>query len=574
MKTVVLFVVLFVLVLPLKAQWVWHNPIQAKENVIQGQGWPEELKGSYARLPDQAKELIRREVWSLSRNNAGIAVHFYSNSPQIKVRYQVSGSYAMPHMPSTGVSGVDLYARNQEGEDYWCAAKYSFGDTIVYNYNDVVYDVRHGKGYEFRLYLPLYNTVKWLEIGVPAGSSFEFIPRRMEKPVVVYGTSIAQGACASRPGMAWTAILERELDRPLINLGFSGNGKLEKNMIDFINKIEAAVYVLDCMPNMYKEDDPEELLVAAVKQIREQHPQTPVLITEHDGYTNERTNAGQREAYTRANAGARKAYERLKNEGVVGLYFLSHGEIGMDMEAMVDGVHPTDYGMMIYARAYEKVLRDILKEPVGEYSTTRPVRQRREADGYNWNARHATILQMNRENPPVGLILGNSIVHYWGGYPEVRWKNGKASWDKWMEPAGFRNLGFGWDRIENVLWRVYHDELSGFEAKKIVLMIGTNNLADDTDDEIVAGMRLLVEAIKERQPAANIKVVGILPRRGVEDRIALLNNRIEKVVSLLGVEFCDAGSGLLVSGKIDEKLFKDGLHPNEKGYEKIVRKIK
>lgn len=574
MKIIALFVVLFALVSPLKAQWVWHNPLQAEENVVQGQGWPEELKGSYARLPEQAKELVRSAVWGLSRNNAGVAIHFYSNSPRIRVRYQVAGGYAMPHMPSTGVSGVDLYARNQDGDDYWCAAKYSFGDTVVYDYRDLVYNSRHGKGYEYRLYLPLYNSVKWLEIGVPEGNYFEFIPRRTEKPIVVYGTSIAQGACASRPGMAWTSILERKLDRPLINVGFSGNGKLEKNVIDFINRIDAAVYVLDCMPNMYKDDDPEELLVAAVKQIREKHPETPVLITEHDGYTNERTNAGQREAYTKANIAARKAYEQLKQEGVAGLYFLSHGEIGMDMEAMVDGVHPTDYGMVIYAQAYEKVLRDILKEPVGEYTTTRPVRQRREADGYDWNARHSSIIRMNRENPPTALILGNSIVHYWGGFPEANWTYGNVTWKKWMEPAGYRNLGFGWDRIENVLWRVYHDELSGFQAKNIVLMIGTNNLEGCTDDEIVSGMRLLVEAIKERQSVAKLKVVGILPRRGMEDRIALLNGRIEKVVSLLGAEFCDAGTALLVSGKIDEKLFKDGLHPNEKGYEKIVRKIK
>lgn len=575
MKICTLCFLFVVLSLHLDAQVVWYNPASAKENILQGQGWPEDLKGSYARLPQQAKEKVRPEVWGLSRNSAGIAVHFYSNAPRIKVRYQVAGGYSMPHMPTTGVSGVDLYARHMDGDDYWCAAKYSFGDTVVFDYQDLVYNNFHKKGYEYRLYLPLYNSVKWLEIGVPADSYVEFIPRRTEKPVVVYGTSIAQGACASRPGMAWTSILERKLDRPLINLGFSGNGKLERGVLDFINDVDAAVYILDCMPNMYKGDDPEELLVAAVKQIREKHPQTPVVITEHDGYTNEWTNAKSRELYSATNKAARKAYQRLEQEGVARLYYLSHEQIGMNMDGMVDGVHPTDWGMVMYAQAYEKVLRNALQEPVGESATTRPVRQRREADGYEWNTRHARILEMNRENPPKALIIGNSIVNYWGGEPVAQYLYGKKVWEKQMKPEGYRNLGFGWDRIENVLWRVYHDELSGVQAEKIVLMIGTNNLEINTDREIVNGIKFLTQQIQVRQPLAKIKVVGILPRRGMEERISLLNKEIEKAVRPCEVVFVEAGEGLLnASGKIDESMFLDGLHPNEKGYEKIVRKIK
>lgn len=575
MKICTLFILLFTLSLRLDAQWMWHNPVSVEENVLQGQGWPEALKGSYARLPQQAKEAVRSDVWGLSRNSAGVAVHFYSNAPRIKIRYQVTGGYSMPHMPATGVTGVDLYARHMDGDDYWCAAKYSFGDTIVFDYQDIVYNNFHKKGYEYRLYLPLYNSVKWLEIGVPADCYFEFIPRRTEKPIVVYGTSIAQGACASRPGMAWTSILERKLDRPLINFGFSGNGKLEKGMLDFMNEVDAAVYILDCMPNMYQGDDPEELLVAAVKQIREKRPQTPVLITEHSGYTNERTNAKQREAYSETNKAARKAYQRLAQEGVTRLYYLSHEEIGMNMDGMVDGVHPTDWGMVMYAQAYEKVLRNVLQEPLGEDRTMRPVRQRREADGYEWNTRHSRILEMNREDPPKALIIGNSIVNYWGGEPAAPYLYGKKVWEKWMKPEGYRNLGFGWDRIENVLWRVYHGELTGFQADKIVLMIGTNNLESDTDSEIVGGIRFLTQQIRVRQPLAEIKVVGILPRLGMEKRIALINKEIEKAVSPCQVVFVEAGAGLLKpSGEIDESLFRDGLHLNEKGYEKIVRKIK
>lgn len=135
----------------------------------------------------------------------------------------------MPHMLSTGVSGVDLYTMDCDGKQYWCAANYQFGDTIRYTYNDLTYRNTHNNGNEFTLYLPLYNGVKSLQIGVPEGSRFDFVYPPSEKPIVIYGTSIAQGACASRPGMAWANILQRKLDMPIVNLGFSGNGQLDEN---------------------------------------------------------------------------------------------------------------------------------------------------------------------------------------------------------------------------------------------------------------------------------------------------------------------------------------------------------
>ena len=196
-------------------------------------------------------------MWNLSHNSAGLIIRFRSNSAKITVRYTVGGAMNMPHMPSTGVSGVDLYAKNSDGTWLWSAGRFSFGDTVVYQYTGIdPKDIYHNHGREYRLYLPLYNSVRWMEIGVPDTSSLSFLPLRAEKPVVVYGTSIAQGGCASRPGMAWTAILGRSLDRPLINLGFSGNGRLEKELTGLLTEVDASLYILDCLP---EPDQPEGL---------------------------------------------------------------------------------------------------------------------------------------------------------------------------------------------------------------------------------------------------------------------------------------------------------------------------
>lgn len=568
MKIVSLLLAL-ALYLPAQAQWKWFNPSTVGYPVIQGQGFTSETGNAFVRLPDRAKDKVRADVWNLSRNSAGLAIHFYSDAPQLRVRYGVSGSFSMPHMPATGVSGIDLYTINSDG--IWQrspAGQYSFGDTVQYTFGPFSKDKYHNKGYEYRLYLPLYNTVKWLEVGTPENSSIEFIPKRKEKPIVIYGTSIAQGACASRAGMAWTNIVARSLDQPLINLGFSGNGRLEPEVIDFICETDARLFVLDCLPNLSNRNETEltKLITNAVHQIRKSRT-APILLVEHASGCNF---YGTPEAI-KCNETSRKVYDTLLASGVKNLYYLSCPEINLQGDALVDNIHPNDLGMQREADAYETAIRKILNEPVGSLQTTCPVTQRREPNNYEWQKRHREVLSLNETNHPKAIIIGNSITHFWGGLPTSSIQSGKESWNKYMQPAGFNNLGYGYDRIENVLWRIYHGELDGYQAEKIVLMIGTNNLYTDSENDIVEGLRFLLSAIKTRQPKADIKVMGILPRRDGEKKVITINKMIRQMVKHEGYRFVDASAPLLQKdGKINEKLFRDGLHPNEDGYMKIA----
>jgi len=345
--------------------YTWWNPAKDNVAVIEGQAWPKEIKNLYDRLPARAEKTVRAAVWELSNNAAGLLIRFKTNSPEIIIRYKVAGELAFPHMPATGVSGVDLYAVNNNGGWLWCAARYSFGDTIQYRFSGLdTTGTSHTKGREYRLYLPLYNTVHWLEIGVPSSVLFNPLPARQEKPVVVYGTSIAQGACASRPGMTWTSILERKLARPLINLGFSGNGRLEKELIDMMTEIDASIYILDCLPNLTAPDmEPEETkrrIIASVTLLQQRRSGVPILLVEHGGYTDGLINQGRREYYTDVNQLMKQAFTELQLKGIKNIFLLTKEEINLDIDCMVDGTHPTDAGMLRYAEAYERKIRKIL----------------------------------------------------------------------------------------------------------------------------------------------------------------------------------------------------------------------
>jgi lysophospholipase L1-like esterase len=265
----------------------------------------------------------------------------------------------------------------------------------------------------------------------------------------------------------------------------------------------------------------------------------------------------------------------MKKDGLKNIYLLTDSLIGLDQESTVDGTHPNDIGMLKHAEAYEKIIRQILGEEKGDLRTTVPVRQRRDHATYDFTERHEAVLETVREKLPSVVLIGNSITHFWGGPPDGAHKTGSESWKKYFDPLNTVNLGFGWDRIENVLWRVHHGELDGYLAEMIVINIGTNNLSiGDTDDEILRGLKNLTGAVRQHQAYSRIFLSGIYPRRDFEQRIEVLNSKIGLLAKQINVDYMNPGIVLLAKDKtIDETLFTDGLHPNKEGYEKLGAEI-
>lgn len=333
----------------------------AKHLDVEGKGWTE-TKTLFSRLPAKAEGRVREPVWSLSQQTAGLCVRFVTDATELYARWTVTlTNPQLPTMAASGISGLDLYARSSHGMWQWagCATPEKYPS----NEAKLLTGAPQGQR-EYLLYLPLYNGVTSLEIGIPAQSKvFRPVPRASAlAPIVCYGTSITQGACASRPGLCYPAILGRRFDRPAINLGFSGNGEMEPEMAQLLAEIDAAVYLIDCLPNMDRLQI-ETRVVPFVTLLRKARPNTPIVLVEDRLFAEDSLKGWLKQQNADLNPALLAAYQQLQASGVPNLHYIRGGTnlMGNDGEGTGDGSHPNDIGFMRAAQVFEAVLRPLLK---------------------------------------------------------------------------------------------------------------------------------------------------------------------------------------------------------------------
>lgn len=352
--------------------WVRTGAAEAKTNTqelawtdirmlnVEGRGW-NETKAFFDRLPAKAEKMVRPPVWTLSRHSAGMLVRFVTGATRIHARWAVtSANLAMPHMSATGVSGLDLYVKRADGKWRWLAVGMPHART---NSVELVSGLPPEER-EYLLYLPLYNGTEFLELGVPAGESIRAAGAwgpGNRKPILFYGTSILHGACASRPGMPHTAILGRRFHWPTINLGFSGNGKMEPELVELLAELDPAVYVLDCLPNMTVENT-KERVEPFVRRLRQAHPETPIVLVEDRVFANAFMWPAVMKYHQDNHRELRAAFERLQKSRIKRLYYIKGDRLfGDDGEGTVDGSHPSDLGFVRQADVLAPVLKSLLK---------------------------------------------------------------------------------------------------------------------------------------------------------------------------------------------------------------------
>lgn len=331
---------------------IWTD---AQSLTVDGRAW-NNTESFYDRLPAKAKQMVREPVWRLSHNSAGISVRFVTTAKEFFIRWKlISSNLAMPHMPSTGVSGVDVYLKEKNNKWHFLGNGRPGGNPYsiaVFKASDT-----SGNKSEYCVYLPLYNGVSSVEIGVSGrGVLVEKTASKNtdQKPIVFYGTSITQGGCASRPGLVHTSIISRNMNYPVINLGFSGNGQMEPELAELISEIDASVYVIDCMRNMTVEQV-KQRVDPFIRRLHAVHPNIPVLIVEESDFRN--SFPSERGALLK------ESIIRLNNEGIKNLYYLPGDNLlGDDFEGTVDGIHPNDIGFIRQAEVFQKALQEIINK--------------------------------------------------------------------------------------------------------------------------------------------------------------------------------------------------------------------
>lgn len=238
-------------------------------------------------------------------------------------------------------------------------------------------------------------------------------------------------------------------------------------------------------------------------------------------------------------------------------------------------------GGTVKAAAFEgnkrvgEVRTQVVPGPGPKNTALVPLTQNRDWKSYDWVTRHNEILALNQPGAMRAdvVFLGDSITHFWSGEPKAKRVAGKESWEKWIAPHHPINLGYGWDRTENVLWRLRHGEIAGLKPKAFVVLIGTNNLSGfNPPAETAEGVAEVCRELRRQAPQAKILLLAILPRQAKPDatrqRVTDTNKLLQAQASQIADAYLDLTDKLVeADGSILKETMNDYLHPTNKGYE-------
>jgi len=298
-------------------------------------------------LPARLKQLFT--------HGAGMFIAFKSNTASISLKWCVTNAKPLPYMTSFSNKGFDLYVKQN---DKWQFAGVA-PSTATCSEKNIIADMGEEEK-EFILYLPVYDETRSLEIGVEKKADIKPIPDPFKKRILIYGSSIVQGAGTSRSGMTYPAQLTRQTGLNFINFGLSGMAKMEPEVADIVASVEADAYILDCVPNSAPSII-KERTANLVKTIREKHPKTPIIVMQsiirEGGYANKRVGKYVKDQ----NVAIQNEVMNLLNGGMKDLYFITSEQLlGNDHEGSIDGTHPNDLGYFRMASTLKNEILQIL----------------------------------------------------------------------------------------------------------------------------------------------------------------------------------------------------------------------
>ncbi|WP_257469159.1 SGNH/GDSL hydrolase family protein [Bacillus sp. D386] len=347
----------------------WHNPKEEPFR-ISGFAWFNK-EGRYRRLPAQPDYEIPERVDELANHTSGGQISFRTNASRLEIKVKLTAAADMGHMTALGQCGFDIYVGEPGQKSYYASAipsllDQSFERTIWDFYSNGQHSKEQSR--EVTLNFPLYQGVEEVFIGTNLSAIIEPpTPYVSDNRVLFYGTSITQGACASRPGMSYTNILSRRFHLEFINLGFSGSGRGEQGVALTIREIERpACFVLDYEANVsfmeYK-----ATLIPFIESYREYHPDVPIIIISRIPFVQDKL-IGEYEDFQARRKYSKSTVVQLRQQGDTQVSFIDGAALLGEYwhECTVDGIHPNDLGFMEMANRIESALTPLRSLKAGD----------------------------------------------------------------------------------------------------------------------------------------------------------------------------------------------------------------
>ena len=351
----------------------WYSPLN--KNMFNAYGSESFYEGDYARLSsaerDEIKPISQAVEW-LSHHTAGLQLKFKTNSTRILIDVKLNDYHNMHHMPATGQCGFDLYVFDEKMQEFVHHA------TTTYDIKEKEYRAELSHFYqisnelierEYILNFPLYQGVKELKIGLDTDSVTTPSYFKNDGKIVIYGTSIAQGGCVSRPGLMYSNILSRWLDMEVYNQGYSGSAMLEPLMGNILGKIpNQKLLVIDAEANAGCDKNyiMEKNLESFILEYKKHQPNTPILLVSRCLFS--------LDCYDKERVELKEYYKTYVNNLIDKFSLLGHKIYFLDgdtffngyklnfTEFTVDGIHPTDFGNYLIAKAHYETINNIINK--------------------------------------------------------------------------------------------------------------------------------------------------------------------------------------------------------------------
>lgn len=302
----------------------------------------------FRRMPDEVAATVSPGVRRLAANSAGGRLRFSTDSLFVAIRARMPSIYHTDHFALTGSAGFDLYLNDPDSGASRFVRPFRPSVTMSDGYESKI-SFKERKLRHFTIHFPSYSNVSSLEIGIePTAALGEGLPYRDMPPIVYYGSSITQGACPSRPGNTYPNIICRRNNINYINLGFSGNGKGEQAIADYMAGLEMSAFVSDYDYNAPSVAHLKETHFALYETIRAAHPDIPyIMISRPDADHNYPDTLRRRDLIA-------EHFRRARRAGDSNVYFIDGTSIfrgPYEGLCTVDAIHPNDLGFALMADA-------------------------------------------------------------------------------------------------------------------------------------------------------------------------------------------------------------------------------